>query len=167
MAVIPIIVRTRIERPLGLSARKHNAFSREAHREMGEAWQREVLPQRFTPGARYPHRARSSAWLRQKVRAAARGKALFGGLVTNVFTGAMMRKLLGEGRVRGFPSRVSITKTGTRYIDMRVWKANQPDKWAELSTLKRGEAKLLSRTFRDAYVRQVKADRSTVDHQAK
>ena len=131
---------------------------------MGEAWQKDVLPGRFMPGARYPHRPRSAKYLRYKALLASRGEALFGGLVVNVLTGRMMLKILGGGMIRAFPTRVSITKTGTRYIDMRVYKANQPDKWNELATLKRSEANLLSRTFRDKYQRQVKADNTRIDH---
>ena len=131
---------------------------------MGETWQKDVLPQRFMPGARYPHRPRSAKYLKQKENAARRGVAIFGGTVVNVYTGRMMLKLLAGGMVRAFPSRVSITKSGTRYIDMRVYKANQPDKWNELATLKRSEANLLSRAFRRTYEKQVKADNTRIDH---
>lgn len=159
---LPIVIRTQIVQPPGLSQRKHRAFAKEAHRAMGQTWQHDVLPPRLMPGARYPHRPRSAKYLRQKENAAQRGVAIFGGQVVNVYTGRMMLKLLAGGMVRAFPTRVSISKSGTRYIDMRVYKANQPDKWNELATLKRSEAKLLSRTFTRSYERQVKASRETV-----
>lgn len=168
--MLPVIIRTQIAQPPGLSQRKARAFLREAHRAMGETWQKDVLPQRFMPGARYPHRPRSAKYLKQKENAARRGVAIFGGTVVNVYTGRMMLKLLAGGMVRAFPTRVSITKSGTRYIDMRVYSTNargmttQPDKWNELATLKRSENKLLSRSFRDTYEKQVKANNTRIDH---
>ena len=162
--MLPVIIRTQIVRPAGLSQRQHTRFAREAHRAMGEAWQQDVLPQRFMPGARYPHKPRSARYLRYKALLASRGEAIFGGAVVNVLTGRMMLKILAGGMIRAFPTRVSITKSGTRYIDMRVRKANQPDKWNELATLKRSEAKLLGRSFRQTYERQLKADNTRIDH---
>lgn len=161
--MLPVIVRTQIAQPPGLSQRKARAFLREAHRAMGETWQKDVLPPRFMPGARYPHKPRSRKYLAYKKKLADRGIAIFGGQVINVLTGRMMLKILAGGMIRAFPTRVSITKSGTRYIDMRVWKANQPDKWNELAALKRSEANLLSRTFRDAYQRQIAADSAKID----
>lgn len=161
--MLPVVIRTRISQPPGLSQRKARAFLREAHRAMGETWQQEILPQRFMPGARYPHRPRSARYLRYKKRLAERGLAIFGGTVVNVLTGRMMLKILAGGVIRAFPTRVSIQKTGTRYIDMRVYKANQPDKWNELASLKRSEANRLGRSFRDRYEKQVKEDSAKID----
>lgn len=164
--MLPIFIRTTISPPAP-SKRAHQRWARDAHGRMGEVWQAEILAARFRPGARYPHKPRSAAYLKRKARAGASGQARFGGQVINVFSGAMMDKLAQPGAVRAFPTRVTIQKTGTRYIDMRVYKSNQPDKWKELSQLLPAEARRLSAAFLMRYEQNREADRTRIDHQAK
>lgn len=151
---LPVVIVTKLERPAGVSVRDHREWAKEAHRVEGQYWQHEVLPPRFTPASpHYPHRPRSAGYLRQKARAAMRGIAIFGGQVLNVYTGKMASLLMQPGTVRAFPTRVSIRKFGPRYITMRPYKSDQPDKWAELAYVKRSEANHMARLLMETYDR--------------
>lgn len=159
--MFPVLIRIVERNPADLSARAHREISREAFAAIGQLWQREILPPRFRPGApHYPHKQRTEAYLRAKQRAYQRGRARYPD-VTNVFSGNMADLLSRPGIVRAFPTRATIRKIGPRYITMRPFNSRQPDKWAELTFLKRNERKRLNRVFGEVYDQGRKARNET------
>jgi hypothetical protein len=110
---------------------------RQAHAEQGEYWHTKILPKHFEPGAgaKYGHKPRSDKYQRRKKKLAAAGKVKYGGMVDNVATGRMETMLKGMGVFRAFPTRVTVYMTGPRYITMRPYETNQPDKAKEITAL--------------------------------
>jgi hypothetical protein len=157
--MIPMIITTVERNPADLSARAHAECARGAWQAVGEYWQREILPPRFRPGASYPHKHRSPAWLKRKRAMAERGALiggrpiLFGGNVTNVLTGNMAELVTRPGVVTGFPTRGSVRKVGPRYVTMRPFQSNQPDKWAELTFVNQGDRAALGQVWMATYAR--------------
>lgn len=159
--MFPILIRIVERNPADLSARAHREISRQAFAAIGQLWQKEILPPRFTPNSpHYPHKQRTAAYQRAKQRAYAQGRARYPD-VTNVFTGNMADVLSRPGIVRAFPTRASVQKIGPRYITMRPFNSHQPDKWAELVFLKRDEARRLNRVFGEVYEAGRKARNET------
>jgi hypothetical protein len=159
--MFPITISTVERNPADLSARAHRDISRACFSAIGETWQKEILPPRFTPGSpHYPHKPRSAAYLRRKAQLYARGQARYAN-VDNVLTGNMADILSRPGVVRAFPTRATIQKIGPRYITMRPFASNQPDKWAELIYLKRDEQRRLNREFGETYDRLRKSTNET------
>src|SRR5688572_29257737 len=114
-------------------------------------WLRMFFPKHFELSARskYRHKLRSTAWIKKKKNIAERRGYPFGGSRDNVFSGKMMRDLLGSPAVvRGFPTRGRITLTGPDHmrINFRA-SSNQPNKKAELTAITREEMKFLLREF--------------------
>ena len=136
------------ERPPEATIREWRTIGRESHAEMGAYWHKHFLPLHFEMGAnvrqKYKHKPRSGAYLKQKRRLAERGKVKKAGLVDNVFSGDMETLLKTLATIRGFPSRVTITMYGPRYITMRPHESNQPDKAAEITTVTAAEQKKLA-----------------------
>lgn len=134
------------QRPPEASIRAWRGITRAAYEEAGAHWHREILPRHFTPDAkgRYRHQERTRKYLIRKLRLASIGKVEGGGLIDNVFTGQMRRLLLGVGVVRAFPSRFSITMPGPRYVAMKPFKSNQPNKAAEIITVTPDEDREIS-----------------------
>lgn len=148
--VFPIQIKV-TERSVALSARAHKECARQAFGLVAETWQKQILPTRFTTNSpSYPHKRRTDRYLARKEKLFERGKAKFRD-VTNVLTGNMAEILTRPGIVRAFPTRASVSKVGTRYIDMRPYKARQPDKWAELCFLTPAERERLNAAWLGRY----------------
>jgi len=151
---LPLRILTKITRPPGVSARRHREWMRAAFFAQGNHWQQQILPSRFVAGTSYPRKKRTEKYLRQKLNAARRGKAILGGLVDNVYTGFLRDKLTAPASIRAFPTRVTVRMVGPRYIGMRVYQSNQPDKAKELLWVSAAEQKKLREVLRDEYKRQ-------------
>lgn len=163
MAGIPLKITMIETQPPDVSARKWREFSREAHREQGLHWHAHLLPLHFTPQARfrYGHQPRAAKTRERKRKAAAAGKARDGGLIDNVWTGLLRQSLQSVATVRAFPSRVSIQMLGPRYITMRPFKSNQPDKAAEITAVTDDERRTLERILSEGITRRLAAYRET------
>lgn len=148
-----IHIRPHIDASQFVSVRQFRAASTKAHSKMGEYWHSELLPKHFHRDAKtkYGHKPRSTKYLARKKGLAASQRQLKqggtvqrGGEVDNVFTGFMERMLKGVGVVRAYPTRVSVNMTGPRYVTMRVFQSNQPDKFKEISTTTEQERVMLA-----------------------
>lgn len=157
------------------SERQWNRAKQDAHDAIGKKWHGDMLEQHFYKSAasKYNHEARSAGYLTRKKKMAARGIKIpgggyvqRGGVVDNVYSGAMAKMLKGVGVIRSYPSRVTVTMQGPRYMTMRVmnnkaqaaakgWKygqgksfsqtaGKQPDKIKEISTTTEAERKELA-----------------------
>ena len=137
------------DRPPDVSLR---AWRREivkpTNEDIGDYWHEKIFPRHFKPGAaqKYKHSKRTPGYLKKKEALARRGivKRVSGQIQDNVFTGRMRADLKRSRIVRGYPTRVTIKMMGPRYVTMRVYKSNQPDKAAELSYITADEEKELA-----------------------
>jgi hypothetical protein len=151
-------------RPFDVARDSWRAMQRKAMSAVGEHWFREMLPNHFTPQARhkYDHKPRNNAYLETKKRWAANGKAIMGGLVDNVLTGAMKRALESSAVIRGFPTRCTVYLSGPPHLRIRFKSAaarsalglkgmgagDQPNKPAEILNTTAQEAELLKKVLR-------------------
>lgn len=155
-------------RPPEVSIRNWRRITRDAHAEMGALWHREMLPKHFQQNARaiYKHKVRSKKWTSRKRALARRGRlgngraVQKGGLVDNVFTGLLEDSLKSSATIRAFPSRVTIRMNGPRYISMRPFHSNQPDKAAEITTTTKAEAIQLAKVLNQSTTNALKALRA-------
>ena len=168
--MIPIKIAVTVEWPFdgsrgGASIRAWKRIMTKAHSEQGDYWHSKILPRSFTRSARArrKHKQRTGKYLKFKQAMARRGARLRGGgtvqksgRVDNVFSGEMAQRLQAVGTVRAFPSRVSISMTGPRYITMRPFKSNQPDKAAEITSVTSDEASKLARIMEVSIAKQLK-----------
>lgn len=151
-------VKTKImeTRPFDVTRDAWRQMQRNGMRAVGEYWHREMLPNHFTPQAKYTyqHKPRSAKYIRNKQRLAQRGIVALGGNVDNVFRGDVMKALKTRAVIRGFPTRCTVYMHGPNHlrINFRA-KSNQPNKKQELITTTAKEAetlkKVLTRVMRD------------------
>jgi hypothetical protein len=151
---------------------KPHDVSRDAWRVMqrngmlavGQWWFKEILPNHFTPQARhlYGHKPRSKKYRDQKEKLAARGKAIMGGKVDNVLTGAMMRAIMSRSVIRGFPTRATVYMNGPHYtgINFRA-SSNQPNKPQEIRATTKQEIQEGKKLLRRFMLDQLKKHRTT------
>jgi hypothetical protein len=152
--MLPILITLEERNPADLSARAHHELMRRALHDVAQTWQQQILPPRFTPNSpHYPHKRRTAGYLKQKRLAAQRGIAKFGGDVLNVYTGNMAALLARVGVVHATATRATVNKIGPRYITMRPYQSNQPDKWAELMYLQTSEQQRLAKVGGESYSR--------------
>lgn len=132
--MLPITISVKTRPPEG-SKRAWNAATKAAFQAAGKVWHERFLPDHFKPGAaaQYGYRPRSRKYLEAKLRAGKKGKAEDGGTSPLVYTGLMRDLLTNHPIYRAYPTRVSIRMPGPRYVGMRVFKANQPNKGAEVT----------------------------------
>lgn len=119
-------------------------------------WHRSMLKHHFTKSAKYTykHKARTAKYQRRKIKLAERGKVEMGGQVDNVFSGTLMRNLQSYGSVRAFPSRVTLTMFGPRYVAAN-FKMNQPNKPKEITTTTPSEETRMARAIEREFVAAV------------
>jgi hypothetical protein len=150
---LPLRIIVKIERPPGVSARRHREWMRAAFHAQGLHWQTQILPTRFRANASYPRKKRTEKYLRQKANAAAKGK-IRDASIDNVYSGFLRDKLTAPAVIRAFPTRVTIKMVGPRYITMRVYQSNQPDKAKELLWVSPSEIQKLRKVLLAEYERQ-------------
>lgn len=150
------------ERPPDVAKRAFREMTRAGHQAQGKLWHSKHLPDHFRPGAaeRYRHKPRTQKYLEQKRKLANRRKVRRGGKMDNVFTGHLEQMMRTAAEVRAFPTRVSITMTGPRYITMRPYKSNQPDKAKELTTVTHAQERELARIMDRVVTEELKTYRS-------
>lgn len=131
------------------SRRARNRIFKEGHEAAGRFWHEELLPEHFKPNARfrYGHKRRTRRYLAKKRALAKRGIVERGGEVDNVYTGLMEDTLTSIAVVKPFPKRVTIKMQGPRYITMRPFTSNQPDKAAELTKTTRPEERRIGKVM--------------------
>lgn len=170
---VPVIIRTKFERPPGVTVRQHRANLRGAHATMGAHWVQKFLPGHFEPPARhkYGYAPRGEKYLASKDRLSAQGHRLDGKRVVGdaktdlVLTGRSKRRILTATLIRGYPTRATVDMSAPKYFKMRFRFKNQPNKARELLSTTDAERKELREVLRSDYVRRVEAIRQpqTVD----
>lgn len=137
-------------RPPDVSIHAWRRISRAAHAAAGALWHSEMLPRHFEPIARqrYQYQPRTKGYLRRKAAAFRKGKAKAGADTPLVFTGLLRESLMRLGTVRAFPTRASVRMAGPRYITMRPFNSNQPDKAAEVTRVTRQERTELAKVLK-------------------
>ena len=152
------------QRPIGVVRDKWREICRKAWFLVGDYWFRNMLKNHFTPQAKYTykHEPRSKKYLDQKRKLAARGKAILGGIVDNVLTGAVMRAVTTNAMIRGFPTRVRVSMYGPDYLKSTGFSrrklrqvSRQPNKKRELITTTDAEQKILKRIMREFITQQI------------
>lgn len=147
-----LLIRTRlkIEQPPDVAVRDWRVVLRKAHEVQGQHWVRVYSPRHFTPAAaaRYRYRRRSPAYLRRKQRTGRGGSPL-------VFSGDLRRDAV-LNLVRGFPSRVKITRHVPAYANFRP-KGNRPNLAAEQFAVTQEEVRDLEHVLDVAAQRELDA----------
>lgn len=125
------------ERPPDISKRAWSEMSQRGMSKLADHWHEKILPRHFTIEARakYRHQLRGFGYQKRKQRAAAAGRGIskgespviLGGQIDNVVTGAMQTMLRSRSLVRAYPTHVSLTMTGPRYMTMRVFKGDRKE----------------------------------------
>jgi hypothetical protein len=154
--MFPIHITVRFSKPPDVSIRQWNEAMREAHAVQGRHWHETMLPRHFSLEARdrYGYQPRGKTYQFYK-ELAARGKGPFQhqgpvleqGKMDLVFSGLLRRTMLDPARIRAFPSRVTVTMIGPRYITMRPFKTRQPDKAAEVTAVTPDEQRELDQVL--------------------
>lgn len=167
-----ILIRMKETRPIDIGRDPWRIIMRRAHQAMGEHWHANILPDHFTPQAkyRYRHKLRSKKYRNEKRRAAQQGRpfrkgqqpVIMGGEVDNVLTGYMKQQLEQSKTIRAFPSRVTVRMFGPRYITMNNKdSSNQPDKRREITETTIEQKKELAKVLKDSVVDQLNAYRAS------
>ena len=136
-------------KPFDVGARRWGGWSKQAFELIGRRWHREILPDAFRPDAKTKHRhkKRTEKYRKGKQRAAQRGGAnrnriftpiLMGGVVDNVYSGDMMQAVLRTKIIKAFPTRLTVTSVGPKYLSTNFI-INQPNKKKELTHLTRDQ----------------------------
>ena len=124
----------------------------------GELWAETMLPGHFTPQAHnlYGFQVRAPSTLRRK-----RATAILGGLIDLVWTGLLMRAVLGYQAVVPNERGVTVRMFGPKYLYPFDKRKNQPDKAAEVLRVMPFEQVLLEGRLDDTYHDQVNSVRAT------
>lgn len=139
-----------MDQPPEMSARQWRKITKAALTEMGAKWHKEYLPRHFTRNApaMYGHQKRSEGYLKRKRRAASKAgvrhmgavvRVKYGGMIDNVFSGEMERRVKALAAVRATPTRVTVKMTGPRYMTMRRFAGNRDRAVREGWTYGRGQ----------------------------
>lgn len=157
-----------------LGRRRRDAISSQVLGAVAGHWHKEILPKHFSAAAyhRYGHKQRSREWRARKRAAAKRGFVIVdrvrmavdpaAGEADLVFTGALKNMLMRPQVVRIFPSRAVLRMVGPRYMTFRPRTASQPDKHAEITTVRRDEEKTLDRIAKEKLVAMLNAGHGEV-----
>lgn len=143
-------------RPFDILRDDWRQMQRNGMRAVGEYWHDKMLPNHFTTQAKniYDHEPRSNKWKAIKQNLARRGKAIMGGMVDNVLTGAMMNAVKSRAVIRGFPTRCTVYMSGPGYMKSTGFSrkklrkvTRQPNKIREMLTTTPREAEELKRVL--------------------
>ncbi len=146
MAVIRIDDRELSRLAEGLSVRKTREATKSTYAAMGAKWHADFLPLHFEPfsASKYRYQPRTPRYLTRKATKAQRDPRIKkGGKVANVYTGLLEESMKRFADIKAYPSRVSVRMRGPRYITMRRYQSNQPDKAAEILTIIDSERRTL------------------------
>lgn len=138
--MIPLRVKTVMERPPDVTKRVWNEAMRAELAELAAWWQANLLPKHFQPSARtrYGYRRRSRKHRARKKALAERGVVKEGGDVDLVFRGLLRESVTAAASVRTAGSKATLRLVGPRYLRQRP-KSGQPDFAAELTAVTAAE----------------------------
>lgn len=145
--------------PIEARMRENPEAMRAAFDAAGVHWAQDILPRHFEESAsrRYAHQPRKERTKKRKLAAARVGAAILGGRVDNVFTGLMMRAVLGMQRIKARPGGVEILIFGPKYLFQYDKRRNHPQKAREISTVTRDEEREVAGVVDDVYHKQQSA----------
>jgi hypothetical protein len=121
---------------LGVSTRAWKEICRETMAEVGRHWFESFLRLHFREGAaaRYGYQPRTAKYIRSKIKAAKKGKALAGGVVPLLYTGDLREEVQGYVYVRAFPTRATLTLHGPKYLSMTP-RGSRPNMGQEITAV--------------------------------
>ena len=153
MATPLIFIKIEENPPIGALATTRDEVFTSVYEAIGRWWAERDLPKHFMPNARYiyGYQARKSSTIRRKHKDAAKGKAIMGGEVDLVWTGNMMKAVLGLQTIRSTPKKVDVIMYGPQYLWQYNKQAGAPDKAAEITKITPAEVEELNRVAELAY----------------
>lgn len=164
---MPIVLLTEVTetmplKELGLSGRAIQRLMKEVHHEVGQYWFDRMLKDHWASGAaeRYGYQPRSAKYIRQKVRAAKKGKALAGGVVSLLYSGELRERIKEYADVRAYSTRVSVVMRGPKYVSMRPKKPGHPNMGEEITAVTPAQRQELVEFMRFALVNKLRAARA-------
>jgi hypothetical protein len=137
---MPIVLVTEVTetmplKELGLSGRAIQRIMKEVHAEVGQYWFDRMLKDHWAAGAaeRYGYQPRTAKYLRAKIRAAKKGKALAGGVVPLLYSGLLRANIGQWAAIHAYATRVSVVMHGPKYVSMRPKKPSHPNMGEEIT----------------------------------
>jgi hypothetical protein len=156
-------------RPLDIARDNWREITRGAYAAVGQYWVDNYLMGHFEPGAgvKYRYKFRTRAYNRRKDLKRSQGKpmqrgnapVIAGSDTPNVLTGYMKREMTRSVVVRGFPTRATVYMYGPQYLSMRYRFKNQPNKPAEITTVRGDEREKLAQVLRAEVLKRINAYR--------
>ena len=119
-----------------LGKRAMDRAFRAAYEATGNVHHQHLIPRHFDKKRQdqYRDKPRSKGYAIAKAKIAAKGKAKSAD-TDRVFTGLMQQTMTEFATVRAYPTRYTITMQAPRYMTMRPYKVNQPDKFKEIEAM--------------------------------
>lgn len=150
MMALSLILTIKTERPPDIGARKWSDFAKEGMRAAAELWQDKYVGLHFQPFARakYGYQPRKVETIRRKKGAAAKGKAIKGGVVSLVWTGLLERQMLRRGILRIYPTRFVLRKPAGSYVTNRP-RGGRPNLVREITTVIPSEERAMAAAFEE------------------
>jgi len=137
--MVPIRIQTIMEQPFDVTKRAWRRMSVDGHREQGLLFQNKMVPRHFMGGVSagiYGYKKRSAKYIRAKAAGSSRGwgavkpggryRAIMGGKTDLVFSGRLMKLMMGFAAIRAVPSKVSIQHQLPEYAPPRPRTLRQP-----------------------------------------
>lgn len=155
-------VSTHTTRPPDIGARKWSDFSKAGMTAVADLWHEQFIAPHFQTAAkyRYGYQARKDKTRARKIRAARVGKALKGGQVDLVWTGALEQQMLRRGILRVYPTRFVLRKPAGSYITDRP-RGGRPNMVREITTVHPHERSRMGVTFANAAANLMNTYRAT------
>lgn len=119
-----------------LGKRAMDRAYRAAYEAAGRVHHQQLIPRHFQKQRQdqYRDKPRSRGYAIAKAKIAAKGKAEAAD-TDRVFKGLMKQTMTEFATVRAYPTRYTITMQAPRYMTMRPYKSNQPDKFKEIEAM--------------------------------
>lgn len=159
------------KRPIDVVRDAWREITRGAYRAVGLHWVKTYLKGHFDVGAgqKYNYQFRGKQYRQRKDRAFAAGRpiqkggapVIAGSDRPNVLTGYMMREMMRNVIVRGFPSRATVIMLGPKYLSTRFHKKRQPDKPAEITKVREDERRDCGRVLERELKERIESYRGT------
>jgi hypothetical protein len=142
-------VTVKMDKPGYFSVRAWRTALKAAHEAEGRTWRDRFLKLHFERQGkgRYQYQPRSRRYLIEKAALARIGRCEEGGQADLVLTGLMREYILTTPQIRAYPTRVTITMAGPRYLTMNP-KPPKPNMAREVCAVTDDERSELSRVLR-------------------
>ena len=144
---------------IGMTVREYTDLRKRTWVAVGVYWAKTMLPRHFRKNARsrYGYQHRSRDYQESKKDKAQRGKAEKGGVVDLVLSGNLEQRIKDHVLIRPYPSRLTLTMFGPRYLTMRP-KSGKPNMAEELFAMTNKEKEMILKRMQrvsDAILKQI------------